>query len=276
MFKQAIMLPKLMTVTICCVLAIACSSPEPDLGDALATARFLDLSHSYNSDTIYWPTEEGFVLESNFAGITGKGYYYAANSFRSAEHGGTHLDAPVHFAEGKWTTEQIPLDRLVARAVVIDVSAACAGNPDYQVGVEDLTDWESLHGTIPSGAAVLFSTGYSQYWPDRVMYMGTAERGAEAVAKLHFPGIHPEAARWLRDLRNITAIGIDTPSIDYGQSILFETHRILFEENIPAFENVAGPDRLPPTGAWVIALPMKIEGGSGGPLRIMAAVPNGL
>ncbi|MCM3900094.1 MAG: cyclase family protein, partial [Pyrinomonadaceae bacterium] len=101
-------------------------------------------------------------------------------------------------------------------------------------------------------------------------YLGTEERGAEAVAKLHFPGLHPDAARWLAANRSIKAIGLDTASIDFGQSTLFESHRILFDKNIPAFENVANLDRLPPKGFSVIALPMKIKGGSGGPLRIVA------
>ena len=100
--------------------------------------------------------------------------------------------------------------------------------------------------------------------------MGTDERGPAAVAKLHFPGLHPDAARWLVANRQINAIGLDTPSIDYGQSTLFESHRILFEKNIPAFENVANLDQLPVKGFTVIALPMKIKGGSGGPVRIIA------
>ena len=103
--------------------------------------------------------------------------------------------------------------------------------------------------------------------------MGTDERGPEAVAKLSFPGLHPDTATWLVNERKIAAIGLDTPSIDYGQSKLFEAHQILFKDNIPAFENVANLHQLPPKGAVVIALPMKIRNGSGGPLRIVAIKP---
>ena len=126
---------------------------------------------------------------------------------------------------------------------------------------------------MPDGIIVLLRTGYGAFWPDREKYMGTAELGAEAVEKLHFPGLDPEAAKWLVQERKIHAIGLDTPSIDRGQSSLYESHQILFKANIPAFENVANLDQLPESGFTVIALPMKIRDGSGGPLRIVAVLP---
>src|SRR5690606_27337916 len=159
---------------------------------------------------------------------------------------------------------EIPLEHLIGPAILVDVTAQATGNPDYQITQADLEAWEAEHGPIPDGSIVLLHTGYGQFWPDRERYMGTAERGEDAVALLHFPGLHPDAARWLTTERDIHAIGLDTPSIDYGQSALFETHRILFEQNIPTFENVANLDQLPADGFAVIALPMKIRGGSGG------------
>jgi len=123
------------------------------------------------------------------------------------------------------------------------------------------------------GSIVLIRTGFASRWPDAVKYLGTAERGEAAVAKLHFPGLHPDAAQWLVSNRPIKAVGIDTASIDFGQSKGFETHRTLTARDIPAFENLASLDRLPPTGAIVIALPMKIGGGSGAPLRAVAVLP---
>jgi len=154
--------------------------------------------------------------------------------------------------------------------VIVDVTNQAAANPDYLVSVADFQNWERRNGRIKPGTIVLLRTGFGKFYPDRKKYMGTDERGAEAVAKLHFPGLDPAAARWLTQNRSIKAIGLDTPSIDYGQSTLFESHRILFEANIPAFENVANLDQLPVKGFNVIALPMKIKGGSGGPLRIVA------
>ena len=232
--------------------------------------RWIDLTHEFSSETLYWPTAESFTLETEFHGQTPKGYFYAANRYRASEHGGTHIDAPIHFAEGHKTVDQLPIDQLTGTAVVVDVSARAQKDADYQITVADLKAWEERHLQIPNGAIVFFRTGFARHWPDAKKYLGTDEKGPEAVAKLHFPGLHPDAARWLVSERPIKAVGLDTASIDYGQSTLFESHRILFEKSIPAFENVAALDQLPTTGAYVIALPMKIKGGSGGPLRIVA------
>jgi kynurenine formamidase len=237
--------------------------------------RLVDLTHAFGADTIYWPTAGGFTLEQVAHGKTEKGFFYAANKFCSAEHGGTHLDAPIHFAAGKWTADQIPVERLIGPGAVVDVTAQCAADRDYQVTAADLQAWEAAHGRLPDGAIVLLRTGFSAFWPDRERYMGTALRGPEGVAALHFPGLHPDAARWLVAERAISAIGLDTPSIDFGQSKLFESHQVLFAANVPALENVAHLDRLPAAGFTVAALPMKIAGGSGGPLRIVAVLPAG-
>ena len=216
------------------------------------------------------PPPNPSVSKRDFAGTTEEGFYYSANKYSAAEHGGTHIDAPVHFAEGHQSVDQIPLDQLIGPGIVIDASKQSTRNPDYLISTEDLLAWERSNGRIVAGTILLLRTGFGKYYPDRAKYMGTNERGEAAVAKLHFPGLHPDAARWLVENRSIKAIGLDTPSIDYGQSTLFESHRILFDKNIPAFENVANLEKLPTKGFWVIALPMKIKGGSGGPLRIVA------
>jgi kynurenine formamidase len=239
-------------------------------GTAFPSGRIVDLSYAFDASSVYWPTAEPFKLETDFEGVTDKGYFYSAYRYSAAEHGGTHLDSPVHFAQGRHTVDQIPLDQLIGSAVVVDVTKQCANNPDYQVSVADLQNWERTNGRIANGTIVLLRTGFGKYYPDRKKYLGTDERGADAVPKLHFPGLDPEAARWLIQNRSIKAIGLDTASIDHGQSTLFESHRILFDKNIPAFENVANLDQLPLKGFSVIALPMKIKGGSGGPLRIIA------
>jgi len=232
--------------------------------------RVVDLTYAFDANSVYWPTAETFKLETDAEGMTEKGYYYSAYRYSAAEHGGTHLDAPVHFAQGRNSSDQIPLDQLIGAGLVVDVTAKCANDPDYLVSVADLQGWEKSNGKIPAGSIVLLRTGFGKFYPDRKKYLGTDERGAEAVAKLHFPGLDPAAAKWLIENRSIKAIGLDTASIDRGQSTLFESHRTLFEKNIPAFENVANLDQLPVKGFTVIALPMKIKGGSGGPLRIIA------
>ena len=237
---------------------------------AFPSGRVVDLTYAFDENTVYWPTAQSFKLETDFEGMTEKGYFYSAYRYSAAEHGGTHLDSPVHFAKGRNTSDEIPLQQLMGAAVVIDVTSQCANNRDYLVSVADFENWERRNGRIRPGTIVLLRTGFGKFYPDRKKYLGTDERGADAVAKLHFPGLDPAAARWLTQNRSIKAIGLDTPSIDYGQSTLFESHRILFEKNIPAFENVANLDQLPLKGFSVIALPMKIKGGSGGPLRIVA------
>jgi len=238
-----------------------------------AGGSWIDLSYTFDSTTIYWPTAKPFRLEVVSAQRTPAGYYYAANNFAAAEHGGTHLDAPVHFAEGRHTTDQIPVTQLIGPAIVVDLRPDVErGGPDYCVPVAALEAWERVHGAVPEGAIVLFLTGWGNRWPDRARYLGTTRTGAAAVPELHFPGIAPETARWLV-ARRVHAVGLDTPSLDYGQSTTFDVHQILFAADIPGLENVANLDRLPATGSFVVALPMKIGGGSGGPLRIVAWIP---
>ena len=234
--------------------------------------EIIDLTHSFSEETIYWVTAKEFEIEVVAKGMTDKGFYYSANNFATAEHGGTHIDAPIHFAEKGQTVDEIPLSNLIGNAIKIDVSENAIANPDYLISIEDLKTWEEENGEIPEAAIILLETGFSKLYPDKLKYLGTEERGEEAVKKLHFPGLAPEAAKWLVKNRNIHAIGIDTPSIDYGQSQDFESHVVLLSKNIPAFENLANLDKLPSKDFQVIALPMKIKGGSGAPLRIVAII----
>lgn len=254
-------------------LTLACTTQETPVDQVLQNGQWIDLSYDFSDETIYWPTAETFKFDTVFAGFTDSGFYYTAYQYCAAEHGGTHLDAPIHFAEGKKTIDQLSISELVGPAAVIDISDKALADRDYQVSAADFQAWEKAHGKLPDGSIVLLRTGSGKFWPDREKYMGTAELGPGAVAKLHFPGLAPGAATWLVENRKIKAIGLDTPSIDYGQSTLFESHQILFKENIPAFENVANLEKLPETGAFIIALPMKIKDGSGGPLRIVAFLP---
>ena len=242
----------------------------PTIKPQFDNMKMVDLTYAFDESTIYWPTADGFKLTVDYKGLTDKGYYYSANSFCCAEHGGTHLDAPIHFYENRNSADEIPLENLIGNAVVIDVSEKCLKDKDYLIVVDDFNMWEKQNGKIPDNTIVLLKTGYGKYWPDRIKYLGTDEKGAEAVAKLHFPGLHPDAASWLVKERHIKAVGIETASIDYGQSKLFKSHVILTENSIPIFENVANLEMLPDKDFTVIALPMKIKGGSGGPLRIIA------
>lgn len=264
---------RILPLVIAAGLVAASCSELPPAPVVFPNGEFVDLSHAYDESTLFWPTSDPFRLETVTAGVTRDGYYYAANNFFTAEHGGTHLDAPVHFGEGRQTADRIPLDRLIGYAIVVDVVSESDDDPDYQVAIADFERAERTLGPIPDGSIVLIHTGFSERWPDAARYLGTAERGEAAVADLHFPGLHPEAAEWLVENRAIKAIGIDTASIDYGQSTIFETHRVLSARDIPVFENLTALDRLPVRGALLMALPMKISGGSGAPLRAVALLP---
>ena len=268
--------PSLFTLIFLLGLFVLFTGCQYEKYHSFEEGKWIDLSHAYEEATPYWPTADGFQFDTVFAGMTDGGYYYSAYQFSSAEHGGTHIDAPIHFAAEKKTVDQITLDQLTGNAIVVDVRDSVSDYIDYRISKGDLLQWEKENGTIPDGSILFIHTGFGKFWPDKLKYMGTDKRGPEAVALLHFPGLHQEAAQWLVDNRQIKAIGIDTPSIDYGRSSDFMAHRILMEMNIPAFENVANLDQLPLTGSYVVALPMKIKGGSGGPLRMAAFIPHEL
>jgi kynurenine formamidase len=255
------------------IVQAGCAAAHRDNHLVWEQSRIVDLTHSFGSDTVVWPTEQDFKLIGQHAEDTPGGYYYASNRVEMPEHGGTHIDAPIHFSRGKQTLDQIPIDRMVGTAVRIDIAEQCAGDRDYRVAISDLERWEAEHGRIQNSTIVLLDTGFARFWPARKAYLGTEVRGQGGVRELHFPGLHPESAAWLVRERHVKAVGIDTASIDYGQSTKFETHVALLSANVPVFENLANLHDLPLRGFDVIALPMKIAGGTGGPLRIIAVVP---
>jgi kynurenine formamidase len=250
--------------------ATAAAALQPQRLDPSAF-RKIDLTHAYSSRSVFWPTSPTkFSLEKLAYGKTEGGYFYAAFSFCSPEHGGTHLDAPIHFGEGKRTADQVPLEQLIAHAAVIDVTKQAGQDRDYRLTPGDVTAFEKQHGRIAAGTIVLLRTGWSRHWPDAKAYLGDDTPGD--ASKLSFPSFGADAARLLVEDRGAAALGIDTASIDYGRSTDFMVHRIAAARNVPGFENLTNLDQLPATGATIIALPMKIEAGSGGPLRAVALV----
>ena len=237
----------------------------------LSRFRIVDLTHPFNAQSIYWPNAPStFKLDKLSYGMTPGGYFYSSFAFSSPEHGGTHLDAPIHFSEKGNTADRIPLTQLIGQAVVIDVSAKAAANRDYRLTVDDVRQFERAHGAIKPGTIVLLRTGWSTRWPNKNAYLGDDTPGR--TTNLHFPSFGADAARLLVNDRKIGALGIDAASIDYGPSTDFMVHRVVNGANIPAFENLTKLDQLPATGATLIALPMMIEGGSGGPLRAVALI----
>lgn len=239
--------------------------------NAIDTKKLVDMTYVFERNTLHWPTARPFQLDKVAEGRTPQGFWYSAYNYSGAEHAGTHLDAPFHFAEGKWTTEQIPLEQTIGPAVVVDVRRQAEADRDYLLTVSDIHAWEKRHGRLPRSTIVLMHTGWGKHWGDRKRYFGTDESGN--VRDLHFPGFSKEVAEFLVTQRGVKAVGIDTPSIDHGPSQDFSAHQVFSAANVPIFENVASLERIPAKGATIFAIPMKIKGGSGAPLRIFALLP---
>lgn len=230
----------------------------------------IDLSHTYDQSTLFWPTSPIAFEHSELAyGPSGNGYFYSAYTFATPEHGGTHLDAPIHFSEGAKTVDELPISDFYAPIVILDVSEKAAENRNYRLAPDDIESFETTHGRIKPGAAVLVRTNWSRHWPDAKAYLGDDTPGD--ASNLSFPGFGAEAAKILVE-RQVSMIGIDTASIDYGQSQDFAVHVVIAGANIPALENLTNLDKVPVTGAWILAAPMKIGGGSGAPARVVAFV----
>jgi len=252
------------------IVSTACAASQP--GTDRPASRLVDLTHAYDKDTIYWPNAPTkFSLQQLSYGKTEGGWFYSSYSLSTPEHGGTHLDAPIHFGEGKRTSDQVPLEQLIGPAVVIDVTSKAAADRDYRLSVDDVAAFEREHGRIAAGTIVLLRTGWSRHWPDVKAYLGDDVPGR--TTNLSFPSYGTEAAKLLVEERKAGVLGVDTASIDYGRSSDFMVHRVASAENVVGLENLTNLDQLPATGATVIALPMKIAGGSGGPLRAVATIP---
>jgi kynurenine formamidase len=254
------------------ILAVVCMASMGSAAvPAIDPAKIIDLTYTFDAKTIYWPTEHPFVHQFEHFGMTPEGYFYSSAKFAAPEHGGTHMDAPIHFNKDGATVDQVPIASMVGPAAVIDFSARAANNPDTMLSVDDLKKWEATHGNIPDGAIVIARSGWGRYWTNKKQYLGTAKAGD--VAHLHFPGFSPEAIKFLLNQRKVAAIAIDTASMDSGISKEFLVHRLWLGANKPGFENVANADKLPEAGATVFCIPMKIGKGTGAPTRIFALLP---
>jgi len=238
---------------------------------AIDTSKLVDLTHTFDATTIYWPTEHPFVHQFEHYGMTPGGYFYSSGKFSAPEHGGTHMDAPIHFSKGGISADRVPLSAMVGPAVVIDFSRRARRNPDAVLTADDIKRWETAHGNLPDGAIVLARSGWGRFWPDKKRYLGTDKFGD--VTHLRFPGFSPEAVKFLLDQRKVAAIAIDTPSMDPGNSKAFPVHRLWLEAGRPGFENVANAEKLPASGATIFCIPMKIGQGTGAPTRIFALLP---
>jgi len=241
-------------------------SPQAWLrGVSDGSTRVVDMTYALNAQLPAWPGD-GRAFEAKVEATPEKDGYFA-RSFWTLEHYGTHMDAPAHFPPGKEFLDQIPVTHLFAPAVVIDVREEAGKDPDYRLRVMRVEKWEALHGRIPTGAVVLLRTGWASRWPDQARY-----RNMDSAGVMHFPGFSVEAAKLLIE-RGAVALGIDTLSIDYGPSKDFEVHRVTLPAGLYQLENLANMDQLPEAGAFLISAPIKLEGGSGGPVRVFAILP---
>src|SRR5467141_2667412 len=227
--------------------------------------RVLDLSYAINDKLVPWPGDEKVFEAKVNASIEKNGYF--TRSFWMLEHYGTHLDAPAHFPPGKTTVDQIPVKQLCGPAVVIDVLAESGKDADYQLGASRVEEWEERHRRIPEGAIVLLRTGWALRWPDARKY-----RNQDAKGKMHFPGFSAEAAKLLIQ-RKVSGLGCDTLSIDHGASSDYPVHHLALGAGLYQLENLADLSELPERGAFLIVAPIKLEGGSGGPVRVFALLP---
>lgn len=264
---------QLFVALACSLLATACGGGREEIPPLdLSRYQLIDLSHPLGPGTLYWPTSPSkFTLQPLENGINAAGYFYSAFTFCAPEHGGTHLDAPIHFSQTGQTADKLTLDQLIGRAVVIDIKDQTQADRDYRLTRDEVLAFETLNGSIEPGAIVLLRTGWSRFWPDAKQYLGDDTPGD--ASKLSFPSYSEEAARLLVDERKVAALGVDTASIDYGKSQDFMVHRIAAAQNVFGLENLTALDQLPVKGTTIFALPMKIEGGSGGPVRVVAVVP---
>ena len=227
--------------------------------------RVLDLSYAINDKLVPWPGDEQFFEAKVNATIEKNGYF--TRSFWMLEHYGTHLDAPAHFPPGKTTVDQIPVKQLFGPAVVIDVRVESNNDADYQLPATRIEDWEKKHERIPEGAIVLLRTGWASRWPDVERY-----RNQDAKGKMHFPGFSVEAAKLLIS-RRVSGLGCDTLSIDYGASADFAVHHLALGAGLYHLENLADMSEVPEASAVLIVAPIKLEGGSGGAVRVFALLP---
>jgi len=245
--------------------------------ESVSGREYIDISHSYNKDTLHWLTMRPFELKVIQNGTIKGGddqFWIQIDEIHMAVHTGTHIDAPCHFNKGGWTMSEIPHDNFMDRPIaVIDVSEQCLRNRDYLASVDDAKDWEKTNGKIPDRAVVIIKTGWARFWPNKLEYFGTDTTDTSLA---HFPGIGPDLAKWLVENRSIVGVGIDGPSVDNGRSFDKKTHRILAVKSMYNIENVAkGVHKLPPIGAKLMTLPLKLDGGCGCPATVVAYIDSG-
>jgi kynurenine formamidase len=244
---------------------------------ASGNIRTVDLTQSLSEETPVLVLPEPFGQTAPFSrqeisAYDERGVAWHWNNFTTGEHTGTHFDAPVHWVTGKDlpenTVDTIPVERFVGSAVVIDASREAAADPDFVLTVDFIQSWEAEHGRVPARSWVLLRTDWSKRTGDA--YTNRREDGA------HTPGPDPDAIRFLIEQRDIIGFGVETIGTDAGQAHLMDppypAHTLLHGAGLYGLQCLENLDQLPATGALIVAAPLKIAGGSGSPLRVLAFV----
>ncbi len=228
-------------------------------------SRIIDLTHTINDHLPPWPGDKKSFEAMPNATFDRDGFF--TRSFWSLEHYGTHLDAPIHFARGGATVDEIPAEKLFGPAVLFDVRADGERDADYALPADRVAAWEKKHGAIPAGAIVILRTGRAADWDDAVKY-----RGLDAAGGMHFPGFSAGAVKVFL-ARGVVGLAADAMSVDVGASKSYEVHYLALGAGIWQVENLSDLSEIPEAGATIIAAPIKLEGGSGGPCRVFALIP---
>ncbi len=255
-----------MPVAVALLWFLDCSPNKSHMTQTTSSRTVIDLTHTLDDRSPNWEgTEQSPFQARELGNLERDGYY--SRTFTTEEHYGTHLDAPAHFAAGAWTVEQIPIERLVRPLAVLNVRAQAMQNPDYAVSVQDVADWERQHGEIPEGAVVMAYTGWEEYWGSQTRY-----RNQQSDGLTHYPGFALETAEFLVKTRHVVGLGIDTMNVDIGVSTTYPVHQFTSRAGVYHLENVAGLGRVPGAGATIVVAPLKLEAGSGAPVRLLALV----
>jgi kynurenine formamidase len=236
-------------------------------GISSGKTRVLDLSYAINDKLVPWPGDARWFEAQVNSTVEKNGYF--TRSFWMLEHYGTHLDAPIHFPPGKVTVDKIPAKQLFGPAVVLDARADGTRDADYLLPLSRVEEWENRHGRIPEGAIVLLRTGWSTRWPDARKY-----RNQDARGQMHFPGFSVDAVKVLIG-RKVSGLGCDTLSADYGASTDFAVHHLALGAGLYHLENLSDLSEVPEAGAFLMVAPIKLEGGSGGSVRVFGLVDQG-
>lgn len=227
--------------------------------------KVVDLTYPLSDKFPRWPGDTR-TFEARTHGTVEKDGYFTRDVWM-LEHYATHMDAPAHFPPGKGTVDQIAVERLFGPAVVIDVTQDARDNADYRLTTRRIERWESQHGRIAPGSIVLLRTGWATRAKNEESY-----RNAGDGASMRFPGFSVESAKLLIE-RGAVGLGIDTMSVDYGRSKDFEVHKASHGAGLYHLENLADMSALPEAGAFLVVAPIKLEGGSGGAVRVFAILP---